>query len=281
MYDIVNTEHRPFCRDDFCPAFTVDGKTYPIAKGTFRNIICKFKKEGLIEHAYSSFLAFYTIRGIAFTPKGKAQRAIASGGPIQEMLGGLSLGGRALHDIRLRCKVEGIWRILSSDSRLAVNPTSKDLAFEGITYGDVAFKVVIHRTDTVSVTVECSMNPIAADVSGLILLTEYLTRLEEHIQSTIRQAGMLLNVEAAPRVPRHPTWIVTMWHFGRDSLTEYTGEKFHITWNEGREGLLRAYAKDMKHQGTRIRLERQEYPGRSFAEAIEEKLDDGSGRGLE
>ena len=33
------------------------------------------------------------------------------------------------------------------------------------------------------------------------------------------------------------SWTVTMWHFGRDSLTEYSGERFHITWEEGIKGI--------------------------------------------
>lgn len=67
-------------------------------------------------------------------------------------------------------------------------------------------------------------------------------------------------------------WIVTMWHFGVDGVTEYTGEKFSCTWEVGQNALIRAYTKDFRNGKTRIRLERQEYPRRSLAYAIEEKL---------
>ena len=73
-------------------------------------------------------------------------------------------------------------------------------------------------------------------------------------------------------VPDHGSWIVTMWHFGGDSITEYTSDKFCVTWNVGENALVRAYTKDMKEKGKRIRLERQEYPDKNFADAIEEKL---------
>jgi hypothetical protein len=64
-----------------------------------------------------------------------------------------------------------------------------------------------------------------------------------------------------------------MWHFGKDSLIEYAGERFECTWEQGKNALIRIYTKDMKgDKGIRIRTERQEYPNKRFDEAIEEKM---------
>ena len=65
-----------------------------------------------------------------------------------------------------------------------------------------------------------------------------------------------------------------MWHFGIDSITEYTGDKFSATWEVGQNALIRAYSKNTKEQGTKIRVERQENPNKDFAEAVEEKMYD-------
>jgi hypothetical protein len=46
-----------------------------------------------------------------------------------------------------------------------------------------------------------------------------------------------------------------MWHFGTDSLSEYAGEKFEMTWEDGEHALLRIYSKDMK-DGNGIRIRR-------------------------
>jgi len=78
-------------------------------------------------------------------------------------------------------------------------------------------------------------------------------------------------------IPDHLSWIVTMWHFGMESITEYAGGKICASWEVGQHALIRAYTKDMKEQGTRIRLERQEYPAKTLLEAIEEKLYAGEG----
>ena len=74
------------------------------------------------------------------------------------------------------------------------------------------------------------------------------------------------------KVPDYHQWVVTMWHFGVDALVEYTGDKFAFTWKEGERILIRAYTKTMKDRKTRIRLERQEDPNKTFPEIIEEKL---------
>jgi hypothetical protein len=53
------------------------------------------------------------------------------------------------------------------------------------------------------------------------------------------------------------TWIVTMWHFGHDSLTGYTGERFEISWKEGLK-VFRIYSKGYRNKKVKMRKETQE-----------------------
>jgi hypothetical protein len=85
--------------------------------------------------------------------------------------------------------------------------------------------------------------------------------------------------DALPSIPEYHTWIVTICHFGADGSKEYTGEKFCVTWEVGEHALIRAYSKEMIVEGNKnkkkqkiVRLERQEYPKKTFEEAINEKL---------
>ena len=66
MKEIVYTEHRPFSYKDFV-SFDDDGKKYSMTHGTFRNKICKFQKEKIVELEYNSKICFYTLVGIHFT----------------------------------------------------------------------------------------------------------------------------------------------------------------------------------------------------------------------
>jgi hypothetical protein len=175
---------------------------------------------------------------------------------------------------------------------LALVLSARICVYPPLRFRDLEIRLAIHRSDTVSVVVGCSYAPIAVDCGGIIRLSNALTRVEERLCRLIDSCGSSGNggvtvtkesnisgssIEQKLLVPEHSSWIVTMWHFGLDSITEYTGDKFSATWEVGLNALIRAYSKDMKEQGrTTIRLERQEYPNKKFADAIEEKLRDES-----
>jgi hypothetical protein len=134
-------------------------------------------------------------------------------------------------------------------------------------------KTVVHHSDTVSVIVACSMNPVVVDNEGLIRLSNILTTVEERLLALVTGCAHSMSPLPQILIPNHSSWIVTMWHFGTDSLSEYAGEKFEMTWENGEHALLRIYTKDMKDgDGIRIRRERQEYPGVRLDAAIQEKL---------
>ena len=76
-------------------------------------------------------------------------------------------------------------------------------------------------------------------------------------------------------IPNHMSWVVKMWHFGQDSLTEYSGEKFEISWKEGLE-IFRIYSNNNENKKKlRIRKDIQEYPNKSLKEAFMDKVSSG------
>jgi hypothetical protein len=115
------------------------------------------------------------------------------------------------------------------------------------------------------------MKPVVVDHEGLIRLSNILTSVEERLLASVTCCPHTISPLPQIQIPNHNSWIVTMWHFGTDSLSEYAGEKFEMTWEDGEHALLRIYSKDMK-DGIRIRKERQEYPGVRLDAAIHEKL---------
>jgi hypothetical protein len=266
---IVFEEQRPFTYRDFLH-FEVGEKEYSMAHGTFRNKISKLMKSKEVELEYNSSLGFYTLKGLSFGKKrmtGTHMGGLAklSSDPIVSMIESLPMQRNALHDICLRFSADGLWSTVSVDSRYMIDPFSKDIRLQPYKIGNLTISVVVHHTDTVSVRIGCSSNPIAVGIREVIRLSNALTRIEERLSS-------MINSDSLVSIPDHHTWTVTMWHFGLDSITEYTGEKFSATWEVGQNALIRAYAKDMKAQGTKVRVERQEYPNKTFEEAIEEKL---------
>jgi hypothetical protein len=185
----------------------------------------------------------------------------------------------AIHDIRYRFKVIGIWSIIVSNyPELKLNDRSKDISLSPIETNDLMIRVVIHHTDMVSVIVGCSLRPVVLDIEELIPLSIALTRVEERLSRLLEvsshQSLSLSSSSKSRYIPEHNSWTVTMWHCGKDSPNEYTGEKFECTWEQGKNALIRMYTKDLRDgKGIRIRTECQEYPNKRFDEAIEEKLD--------
>lgn len=289
IYYLVYDEGRPFSYLDFIK-FKVDDLEFKMAHGTFRNNISCLMKEGLVEVSYKSHITFYTLKGVKF---GKASRIAMTGNhmvvtshmtqqlssnPIYRIIKDLPLGKNSVHDIRLRFQVPGIYHhiIVSRITRslghdYAINPVSKDISVPVWQIEDLDVKVVIHKTNTVSVIVGCSYRPIAIDVAGIIQLTNALAVVRERLTTLVseycRGSGSL------NEIPHHVEWVVTMWHFGADASVEYTGERFSATWGMGQDATIRVYSKAMKDHRTRIRLERQEYPMTTLALALEQKLD--------
>jgi hypothetical protein len=90
--------------------------------------------------------------------------------------------------------------------------------------------------------------------------------VQERISNTVRSARDIMNI------PDHMSWIVTMWHFGADAKITYTGERFYVSWEIAQHALITAYSKDWKDGKSKVRIEKQEYPQKSLADALEEKL---------
>ena len=315
MAYIVLVERRPFSFKDFF-RFEVNGKEYNMKHGTFRNKISKLNKNGVVDLVYNSQIAFYTLKGHTFgksaitpdhtgdtTNYSSSSNTInhnhkSGNGYLYDLIMDLSLDHHSMHDIRLIFKAKGIWLVLYnhwnnnyySSQELSMNKYNKDINFSTWKFNDVLIRVTVHKTDTVSIIVACSLRPIPIDYDGISKFTEMLTRTEERITNMIKNiqekddendknndsSNSENTTVSTINIPHYNTWIVTMWHFGADSRLQCTGEKFSITFQEGRDALLRVYTKQRERKDTRIRIERQEYPRKSIIDAINEKLDKNS-----
>ena len=290
MHYLVYEGRRPFSYLDFL-RFEVDGQEYKMTHGTFRNNISRFMKEGLVEVSYKSNITFYTIRGVKFdkvsriavtgnhtgVPCSSASESMPtpslSSNPIYRIIRDLPLGKRSVHDLHLRFASPHIYELISLatsngtlDYDYTMNTRSEDILFRVWEIKGLLIKVCIHRTDTVSVVIGCTLNPITLDTSCIRRLTNVLSIVEDRLSRLVR--GSQPSVVIAP----YSDWIVTMWHFGADALIEYSGEKFSTTWETAESVLVRAYSKMMNDHKMRIRLERQVYPKTTLADIIEQRL---------
>ena len=304
IHHLVHDELRPFSYLDFLK-FDVDGHEFKMTHGTFRNNISRLVQEGLIEISYKSNITFYTLKGTKFHKASRiamtgdhtgvpcSSRSVSasaiSSNPLYRLLMNLPLDKSSVHDIHLRFSSPQIYAIISlsisnkvfgSDSY--VNSRSRDILLPVWKIRNLLIRATIHKTDTVSIVIGCSLNPIILDANGIIRLTNALSIVEERLSRLVEQSLIvgcfktIEDIDSSSRyhdiLPSHSEWIVTMWHFGADALIEYSGEKFSVTWETAESTLVRAYSKMMNDHKTRIRLERQGYPKATLADIIEQRL---------
>ena len=307
IHHLVHDEQRPFSYLDFMK-FEVEGREFKMTHGTFRNNVSSLMKEGLVEVSYKSSITFYALRGVKFD---KASRIVMTGNhtgvplispaslpsspttsnPLYKVIRDLPLDKNSVHDIRLRFNSPGMYAIALSQFQIGtqrcdytMNTRSKDILFPVWNIRDLLIRATIHKTDTVSIMIGCSLNPIALDIPGIIRLTNALSIVEERLSRGVEQSRIVQDFNAIKdidsfydwrkngAIPPHSRWLVTMWHFGADALTEYSGEKFSTTWEIAENILIRVYSKVMNDNRMRIRLERQEYPKATVADIVEQKL---------
>ena len=112
-----------------------------------------------------------------------------------------------------------------------INSVSKDIRLPVWEIRDLSLKTMVYRTNTVSIVVAGSYHPIAVDFNGIIRLSNALTSVEERLSKLIWESSTVTGKQDGRLVPDHMGWIVTMWHFGVDGLTEYTGKIFMYVGN--------------------------------------------------
>jgi hypothetical protein len=286
MKYLVYVERRPFTFKDF-QHFCVNGVLYMMKHGIFRNKISNLIKNGKVEVVYrSAGLAFYTLKGVNVgKPIPSNHMGVSYTNPFYRFIQDLILDKNSIHDIHLKFTCNDIWPLFSSDPSFKLNSFSKDIRLGKWKFdNDISVIVTIHRTNTVTVVIGCSYQPFALDIPGIIDLSNLLTRIEEKISRIVNDAvNAIVFNDARVRqdivIPSYKDWIITMWHFGSDSLVEYSGEKFSMKWKTAEKIMVQAYTKVFKNNKCRIRLERHEIPFKRFFEAIEDKLYSNNGIG--
>lgn len=288
---IVNNEYRPFSFKDLLH-FAVDGQSYHPKRGTIRNKLSKFSKEGKIELCYIDAIAFYSLPGRKFgkdklmtdnntdiihytNNKHELYKSMRKH-PLYCIIKDIVFGTRRLHDIHLSFKSTGIWSYLSGIEYYKKKINSK----KAISFGYypieryLSIRVFVQDTDTVNVIVKCSNNPIICDFDGIMRLGDALTRIEERLSAVVNDpSNATFNAEynsSNIKISTKDDWAITLWHLHRDSYEEYSGEKFQCCWKIAKNLFIRIYSKELKLNRNIIRVELQENPDILFKNLLVE-----------
>ena len=264
MIHKVHVEHTNFCKLDFLDL---------MKPKTYRNKICKLKKQGIVEDDYKSTNAYHTLVGHKFGRAGTHNHTgvtTSHNNPIYQMFLNLPMDKQCIHNIRLRLTVPDIYHAFSVNTTFPKDNRSGDIRLPYWNKNNAVVQVRIHRTDTVSIIVGCSLEPFPLDYNGII---RFFTTLASTEGLLVGMTLMIYNekVNQILSIPDYRKWVITMWHFGRDGLLEFKGEKFSISVENADHIVSTIYSKDFGKY-SKIRLDRQERPNNFVTDAIEEKL---------
>lgn len=287
MEHITYQDHRPFTYMDFLE-FSVNGEKCSVAYGTFRNKIRTIFKDE-VEVLYYSPMASYTLKGSPIansvtdthtgdtmdttdtidildqnSPNAINKYAHICNHPVYKGIKNLPWSKRSIHDIRLRFEIPKIWNYLLSNNYTISNSNNQSIDLFDEEENNIKFYVNVYKSNTISVSLGCSFFPIEIDIHGIMRLWNTLAIIEERLRSKIYCDTFT--------IPNHKRWTVTMWHFGRDALISYSGERYTVEFGLAKEMLFRIYTKDWSNGKKKVRIEKQEYPMKAIQDAIEDKL---------
>jgi hypothetical protein len=104
------------------------------------------------------------------------------------------------------------------------------------------------------------------DYDGINRLSNALTRIKEGLSNLIASAAPLDDCNNNKLhgdqiiIPSYKNWIITLWHLGRDSLSEYSNEMFHCKLDIAEKITMRIYSKELTNGKKKIRIELQQNP---------------------
>ena len=156
----------------------------------------------------------------------------------------------SIHDIKMMFHSKNLHEILLQKG-CTPNKNNKGIKITfPIPHANIHMKAMVYP-NTIQIDIGCTFKPIIYNISGVIHLTSLLGEVRNYLRTITSD-----KVE----IPDVAKWIITHYHFGKDGLQEYSGEKFHMTYEEVSEGTIRFYSKVMTDGKTILRAEQIQTP---------------------
>ena len=263
---------RAFCSNDLTELPKIR------AKGTARNIIWKLNGQGIIELFCRSRYAFYKLKTVDRSKIKKPMTLYPMGGnglrrvqvDFLALLDSLSTEELCkVHDVRLVFVGDGLYDILLREGSYKPDLVSKDISFGCFVWSKYrSVQVYLHRNGMVSFILDCGNCPVETSIGGFIGMAAFLGGIGNALFNACKTAYPMLTEERHPSVEG---WKVVMWHYGKDSAQEFSGEAFNITFKMWCGELARIYVHEQDHS-RKVRFEVIETPKKPLQQVIANKL---------
>lgn len=264
---------RPFCSKDLVEEVGI--KTIHGA----RNINWHLKKYDIIELYCKSNYSFYKLKAVnqAEMKKPVTSHRMGVTGLKQLKVDFVSLLESLpmeelckVHDVRLVSNSEGLYEALLKSGIYQPNPISKDIFFGNFNWSKYrAVQVFLTQKGSVTLIVSCSNCPVEASTMGFVSMAGFLGGVITELLVRCRAFNAELKNGNLPLIE---FWKLVMWHYGKDSAQEFSGEAFNVMFKTWCGELARIYTHE-QDRVRKVRFEVIETPKKPLKEVIANKLD--------
>jgi hypothetical protein len=245
----INRLRGAFCYKDF-PDLT---------KSSFRQMILKLRKKGMIITVAKSNPCYYKIKGenIGWERKDITLEGMGVGTNMQYIINEASGQIPSLHDIKIKFPSTQLYKNAIKLGKIK-NKQNGGIFEKNIPITNEITASIAIYPKTVTVELSTTYYPIIYDITGAQKLIEILTFIKTSLIEKYR----------AKDIPDTLEWIATHYHLNQDGQTEFSDKEFHRTISDITGGFIRIYAKKFPDGKCRMRVERIFTPDISIKDQI-------------
>lgn len=229
-----------------------------LSNGNFRQLVHRIRN--CLELDFRSNPCFYRLKGMS--PEDiKTVTEKPTGDRMIDILQRLREQPPKIHDIKVKFNYPLHKKLERAGA--VPDPTNKGIRFTALRMGnDFTIKIMVYP-NTVQIDLGCTNNPLVYDISGAVKLTSFLGRLYQELYVFAHYDAYL---------PQIGKWIVTHYHFGKDGSETYSGQLYHLTYENVATGLIRFYSKPMSDGRIVSRIEQIQRPNNTLDQEIDNMI---------
>lgn len=230
-----------------------------IKPGAFRTAILRLKKDGKVKPVIQGRFPSYCIVGYEIgNERGDVTlEDMGVGQEFENILHDVGFQYPTVHDITIQVPCKDLYKELLQLGETP-NKSHNGIDLGRCNFTDTISAHILVYTKTIQIHIGCSFDPIVYSSLGaqklLMMLTEWRTMIDERTGNKMED------------MPPVENWMVTHYHFNKDSEKSYSCKKFEVKLSEFTTGFIRFYSKSFPGGIMRVRLEQSRTPKRRLGD---------------
>jgi len=241
--------------DYFCYA------DYPeLTEGNYRQLILRLRPILVCEIKGKPCYYRFRDEKTTFDRDDLTYEGMVVGTNMDKILRDVKIQPPAIHNIKLMFSTKQLYPQFIKTGKYNVDPHNGGVFLPKVRIErHIEASVTLYPSKTI-IDIGCTYKPIVYDTKGALKLIGILQQIYSSL--IIDTNGEALDI------PHPLNWIVTNYHFNRDSKEEFSGATFNRTFEDFAGGIIRYYCKEFPDGKRKLRQERIKSPNCSVEDEI-------------